>query len=208
MKNKSKLAIWGGLIIFLTVIILYFDSEIVEAVSLIRTNFLNNFFMGLNFISSKIIIFFFLTSLFLWKAHKRKWILPLWLTLGLSAIISFILKITIQRPRPFQTGIVSVLDILRESSYVIWNFSFPSFHAMFAFCAVPILSKEFPKLKYFWIVFASLIAFSRIYFGLHFLSDVLIGGFMGYVLGIIIIGKEKKNKFWEKIYKKILKINK
>lgn len=208
MKSETKWIFIGGFVIFFSAIILYFDTKIVQGISLIRTNFLNNFFRVLTFFSSKVIIFLFLTSLFLWKAHKRKWILPLWFTLGLSAIISFILKITIQRPRPFQLGIVSVLEVLRKNNYILWNFSFPSFHAMFAFCAVPILSKEFPRFKYVWIIFASLIAFSRLYFGLHFLSDILIGSFIGYALGMIIIEKEKKNKFWEKIYKKILKINK
>ncbi|MCK5043513.1 phosphatase PAP2 family protein [Candidatus Pacearchaeota archaeon] len=208
MKSKAKLAILGGLIIFFTTISLYFDSEIVKAVSFIRTDFLNNFFMGLTFISSEIIIFFFLTSLFLWKEHKRKWILPLWFTLGLSAVISFVLKILVQRPRPFQQGIVSVLDVLRKNVHLIWNFSFPSFHAMLAFCAVPILSKEFPKLKYVWVAFASLVAFSRIYFGLHFLSDVIIGSAIGCFIGMAIIKIEKKNKFWEKIYNKIFKIKK
>ena len=103
--------------------------------------------MGMTFISSEIIIFFFLTSLFLWQERKRKWILPLWLSLGLSALISFLLKIAVQRPRPFQTGIVSVLPVLEKSSHLIWNFSFPSFQTMLGFCAVPILSKEFPKFK-------------------------------------------------------------
>ncbi len=202
---KKKRIYIGILFVFLIFISLYFDSEIVKGISLIRNSFFNEFFLGLTFISSSIIIFFFLTSLFLWKEHKRKWILPLWFTLGISVLVSFLLKFFIKRPRPFQTGIVSVLPVLEKASYLIWNFSFPSFHAMLVFCALPILSKEFPKFKYIWIFFASLIAFSRIYFGLHFLSDVLVGGLIGYLLGIIIIKVEKKNKFWEKIYKKIFR---
>jgi len=202
---KKKRIYIGILFVFLIFISLYFDSEIVKGISLIRNSFFNEFFLGLTFISSSIIIFFFLTSLFLWKEHKRKWILPLWFTLGISVLVSFLLKFFIKRPRPFQIGIVSVLPVLEKASYLIWNFSFPSFHAMLVFCALPILSKEFPKFKYIWIFFASLIAFSRIYFGLHFLSDVLVGGLIGYLLGIIIIKVEKKNKFWEKIYKKIFR---
>lgn len=187
------------------IISLYFDSEIVKGFSLIRNGFLNDFFMGIIFVGSEIIIFFFLTSLFLWQEHKRKWILPLWLSLGLSALISFLLKIAVQRPRPFQIGIVSVLPILEKSSHLIWNFSFPSFQTMLGFCAVPILSKEFPKLKHVWIVFASLIAFSRIYFGLHFLSDVIAGGLIGYSVGWLIIKTEKDSKFGEKIYKRVFR---
>ncbi len=202
---KKKIIYVGIGIIFFIFLSLYFDFKIVEGISLIRNNFLNDFFLGLTFASSSIIIFFFLTSLFLWKDHKRKWILPLWFTLGLSAVVSFLLKFFVQRPRPFQEGIVFMLPILEKANHLIWNFSFPSFHAMLVFCSIPILSKEFPKFKYIWIFFAGLVAFSRIYFGLHFLSDVIIGGTIGYLLGIIIIKVEKKNKFWENIYKKIFR---
>ena len=199
MKKRNFLI---AVIVILAIIIsFYFDSKIVEGVSLIRNNFLNDFFMGITFVSSEVIIFFFLTSLFLWREHKRRWILPLWLTLGLSVIFGFLLKIAVQRLRPFQTGIVSILPVLENSNYLVWNFSFPSFQAMLAFCAVPILAKEFPKFKYVWIIFAGLVAFSRIYFGLHFLSDVIAGGIIGYLLGVFIVKLEKEKKFGERIMK-------
>jgi len=201
MKNKKIIMI--GIVALAALVSLYFDSEIVRGFSFIRNNILNDFFLGITFVSSAIIIFFFLTSLFLWKEHKRKWILPLWFTLALSAVGSFLLKIIVQRPRPFQLGIVSVLPVLEKTSHSIWNFSLPSFQAMLVFCAIPILAKEFPKFKYVWIVFAGLIAFSRVYFGLHFLSDIIFGGLIGYLLGVFVISLEKENKFWEKTYKKI-----
>jgi len=203
--KKNKIIILSVSFLFLIILSLYFDSEIVNIISLIRNNFLNDFFLGITSISSTIIIFFFLTSLFLWREHKRKWILPLWFTLGLSVLVSFVLKITMQRPRPFQLGIVSILPILEKASHNIWNFSFPSFHSMLIFCALPILSKQFKKFKYFWIVFAGLVAFSRVYFGLHFLSDAIVGGVIGFLLGIVVIKIEKQNNFFEKIYKKVFR---
>ena len=129
--------------------------------------------------------------------------MPLWLTLFLSVGISFIFKLGVHRLRPFQQGIVPILPFLEKGSHLIWNFSFPSFQSMLAFCAIPILAKEFPKFKYVWIVFAGLVAFSRVYFGLHFMSDVLTGGLIGLILGWIVINLEDKYKFGEKIYKKI-----
>jgi len=203
MKNKKIMIFF--LIAILIFISFYFDNLIIEKVSLIRNNFLNDFFMGITFVSSEIIIFFFLTSLFLWKEHKRKWIFPLWFTLFLSVIVSFLLKIIVSRPRPYQLGIVSSLSILEKVNHLIWNFSFPSFQAMLVFCAIPILSKEFSKLKYIWIGFAFLVAFSRMYFGLHFASDVLIGGLIGYFIGIFVIKLEKNYKFGEKVWKNIFK---
>lgn len=203
IKKRNLIIICIG--ILSVIVSLYFDSIIVKGFSLIRNVILDDFFLGITFVSSGIILFFVLTTLFLWREHKRRWIIPLWATLGFSVVISFLLKVLIQRQRPFQLGIVNTISILQKSSHLIWNFSFPSFHAMFAFCAVPILSKEFPKFRYIWIIFASLIAISRVYFGLHFLSDILAGGIIGYLTGVLFMKLETENKFGEKIYKKIFK---
>ena len=205
-KIKKKEVIIFSLVILAIFASLYFDIQIVKGVSVIRNNTLDDFFIGITFVSSGIIIFFVLTSLFLWKENKRRWILPLWTSLALSVIVGLLLKITVQRLRPYQLdilGIVSVLPVLQEVVHSTWNFSFPSFQAMLAFCAIPILAKEFPKLKYVWIAFAVLIAFSRIYFGVHFLSDVIAGGLIGYILGMIMVKTETECKFGEKISDKV-----
>jgi len=203
MKRKSIIILF--IFLLLIIVSFYFDSLIIKDISFMRTNLLDNFFLGITLLSPEIIIFFFLTSLFLWQERKRKWILPLWFILGISSLISLFLKIAIKRSRPFQTGIVSLLPALQNKSYLLWNFSFPSFQAMLVFSAIPILSKEFPKFKYVWIILAGLVAFSRVYFGVHYLSDVLVGGLIGYLIGIFVIKQEKENKFWERIYEKISK---
>ena len=201
IKNKN-LAVLFIVLGFAVILSFVFDNLIVQNISKIRNVFLDEVFSGITFISSEIIIFFFLTSLFLWQEHKRKWILPLWLTLGASAIISFLLKISIQRLRPFQQNLVSIHEMLASKSYEIWNFSFPSFQAMLVFCALPIISKEFPKIKWVWIIFAFLVAFSRVYFGLHFLSDVIVGGILGYLIGALVIKLENKKKFINRIFRR------
>ncbi len=205
MKKRGKITAF--IFVLLTILIsLYFDSYIIKAISFIRTDVLNDLFLGITFSVFGITVFFILTSLFLWRDKKENWILPLWVSLAVSGLVNYLLKIIVQRQRPFHLGIVSTLPTLAKNSYLGWNSSFPSFQAMLAFCALPILSKNFPKLKYIWIILAALIAFSRAYFGLHFLSDVISGALIGYLIGWIIVRTEKKNKFWSKINKKIKKL--
>lgn len=200
---KRKAVFIGIFVIFL--VALYFDFDIVKFVSLVRINFLNDFFLGFAFISSELIIFGFLTILFLLRKNTRKDIFPLWTAILFSGLVSFLLKISVQRARPFQAGLISLLPTMEEVSHSFWNFSFPSSHAMIAFCTIPFLSKEFPKFKYVWIGFASLIALSRIYLGVHFLSDVIAGSVIGYLIGFGILKFEKENKFFEKIWNRIFK---
>jgi len=203
--GKNKRIIFIMIAIAFIFVSLYFDNVLIRYISLLRTGILDSFFLAITFVSSEIIIFFILTSLFLWNEKKRKWIFPLWISLGISAVVAFILKITVQRARPFQLGLVSLIPSLQEASFSTWNFSFPSFQSMLPFCAIPILSEQFPKLKKFWIAFAVLVAFSRVYFGLHFISDVIAGGLIGYLIGIIVVREEKENNFGQKVYNKIFK---
>ena len=74
---------------------------------------------------------------------------------------------------------------------------------MFVFSALPVLSKEFKKLKYAWLVFACLVAFSRVYFGLHYLSDVLGGAIIGYLIGWGIVIIEEEKGWGKKLMKKL-----
>ena len=204
MNLRNKRVVWiAGMIIAAFIVALYFDSPIIRGVSYLKDGLLDEIFLGLTFISSTIIIFFLLTSLFLWSENKRKWILPLWFTLLLSSIVGFILKVSIQRLRPFQLGLINLQEFLMKNSYTALEFSIPSNHALLAFCALPILSKEFPKLKYVWLALACLIGFSRIYFGFHFLSDVIAGATIGYLIGFAVVKAEKEGRFWEKVYWRI-----
>jgi len=204
MKKEGKIIVFIALILIIT-LSFFLDKELIQAISLLRNNIFDSFFLGITFASSEIIIFFVLTAFFLWAEHKREWIFPLWACLGASAVISLILKITVQRLRPFQLGFISLIPQLQEASYAIWNFSFPSFQSMLVFSAIPILSKQFPRLKNVWVIFAVLVAFSRLYFGVHFVSDVIIGAVIGYLIGVLVVRLEKDNHWGKDIYKKIFR---
>lgn len=202
MKRDAKIIILI-VAVLATIVSFCIDSQLVQAVSGIRNSILDYFFLGITLAKVEILMFFILTAFFLWNENKKEWIFPLMTCLASSAAVSFLLKIIIQRARPFQLGLVSLIPKLQDASFGLWNFSFPSFQSMLVFSAIPILGKEFPKLKKLWIALAILVAFSRVYFGLHFASDVIIGGIIGYGIGSLAIKTEKENHWGKKIYKKI-----
>jgi undecaprenyl-diphosphatase len=124
-------------------------------------------------------------------ARKKdlKSVRPMSLALISTLVISSVIKLLIMRERPF--GITEVIPFINLIDY-----SFPSNHAAVVFAAVPFINKELKKYKYFWIVFAVLIALSRVYLNLHYLSDVIFGGLLGYLVGIIAMKIfERKNKY-------------
>jgi undecaprenyl-diphosphatase len=116
----------------------------------------------------------------LWFQRHSKLAVAL-LCSGLGAgVFTSILKVIIARNRPELTN-----RLVTETS-----FSFPSGHATTAFVAFPILaimvyySSRFPKaVQYFLIALLSLfpfvVAFSRLYLGVHYLTDVVAGAVVG-----------------------------
>ncbi len=109
---------------------------------------------------------------------NRRPILAYLLTLSISGILGWLIKFLIQRPRPFET--------LNIPSNITTNLSsFPSGHTLMFFSIIPVMSKNFPKIKgLFWTI-AILVGVSRIYLGVHYFSDVLAGAIIGYAIGWI-----------------------
>ena len=201
---KARYVIGLLLVILLSIVVFSFDDKIIKFIEGLRVSYLDYFFLSLVFASNAVIIFFFLTSLFLWKSHKRRWVFPLWITSFLVLGVSFILKILVKRTRPFENGVVSVLAVafnFMKDNFNTWNFGFPSFQAMLVFSTLPILNKEFKKFKYVWLIFACLVAFSRAYFGLHYLSDVLAGAIIGFLIGQTMVIIEDKYEIGLRIMK-------
>lgn len=154
-------------VLFATVIALISvlgDTKIIEIVAMLRTPFFTTFF---SFFRVEVIIgLVLLISLFLWTRKQN--ILPLWMSCGVSSAVIYLLKIIIARQRPLGEHLVAVSTAG----------SFPSGHAGFVFAALPFLDSPL------WLVFSLATAFSRVYLGVHYLSDVIFGGIIGYLIGL------------------------
>jgi undecaprenyl-diphosphatase len=65
--------------------------------------------------------------------------------------------------------------------------SFPSGHSATSFACATVLAHYAPRLRVPFFTLATLIAFSRIYNGMHYPTDVLAGAVLGVAIGVGLI---------------------
>jgi undecaprenyl-diphosphatase len=95
-----------------------------------------------------------------------------------------ILKTKTIRPRPYQ-----VHQVIHLGERPLDHFSFPSGHTLHAVMATILLGYIVPPLLVLMVPFTVLVAGSRMVLGLHYPSDVMVGGCIGAaVAGLIIVG--------------------
>jgi undecaprenyl-diphosphatase len=96
--------------------------------------------------------------------------------------ICFGLKNVTDRTRPF------VAHPQIEPLYVVHSSSFPAGHAATAFAGATLLSYVAPRAAPGFVVLATLIAYSRVYVGVHYPGDVVVGALVGVAIGVVAIG--------------------
>jgi len=112
---------------------------------------------------------------------------------GASALeISYLAKVIFQTPRPYAAAIVATIPLTQASGY-----SMPSLHTAFCFSLWPFLPRIFPnkKLQILGKVIIITIALSRLYLGVHYLSDLVAGGIIGYAVARFWIYLQEQHKF-------------
>ena len=94
-----------------------------------------------------------------------------------------IIKPYFQRLRPSH----DILDQIRLLVPKGGRYGFVSSHAANMYVSATILGYFYSKQKRLFFTIASLVAFSRVYVGVHYPADIVFGGFLGYGLGWIAI---------------------
>ncbi|MBR7082005.1 MAG: phosphatase PAP2 family protein [Oscillospiraceae bacterium] len=111
--------------------------------------------------------------IFIKKDGKTGLLLLAGLAVG-YVINDVVLKNLVARPRPFLDMPELTALVSPPSSY-----SFPSGHAASGFLSAYILAKSGGKRRGLFYLFAVVIALSRPYVGVHYVSDVLAGALLG-----------------------------
>ncbi len=103
------------------------------------------------------------------------------LSLFLTSIVVYLVKIFVALPRPF-VALAQVTPLIDASPYQ----SFPSGHAALTMAAAIAVLPYHKHLGHLLIAFSLVIALSRLYVGVHYPFDVGVGLLIGYLVPKII----------------------
>ncbi|MCX6990670.1 MAG: phosphatase PAP2 family protein [Chlamydiae bacterium] len=160
----------------------------------LRCPFLDNFFIGWNYVDS--FAFAIILIPIVWQLLGRQKGIKIFYILILSRVINHSLKEYFGLPRPCQVD--PSVGILCFSSY-----GFPSGAAQTAILLAGITFIEYKRALYriFAVIFALFLCFSRIYLGVHYFSDIL-GGLLSGSIVLLVYWKlfPLMEKHWKKAF--------
>ena len=109
------------------------------------------------------------------------------LIFGLNAGAYTGLKHLFFRPRPFIQQSVILRVSTATTSALKKNGSFPSGHACNAFMIAVFFASRIRQRRYVFYVVAAIIALSRVYLGVHYPSDVIMGSLLGFTITSLML---------------------
>lgn len=112
-----------------------------------------------------------------------------------DGLVGKVIKPIFQRPRPPVAGV----DVIMRAPHY-GGFSFPSNHAANMFCLFAFVSFFFPRMRWPLFFIAFLTAYSRVYVGVHYPTDVLAGACIGIIFGGIFARLFRP--IWENLLKR------
>jgi undecaprenyl-diphosphatase len=108
----------------------------------------------------------------------------LWLAVAVAfLVVDDVVKPLADRARPFEVlPEIRLIDVRPDTR------SFPSGHAAMAFAGALAGARMLPPAGWILWPLAGVIAFSRIYLGVHWPSDVVFGALLGFALAWFVLG--------------------
>jgi len=149
------------------------NNDYITNFFLIITNYTIGTFFGVAFVE---IIFF----------SQKRFQIALIFILSVVFLVLFntLIKLIVQRPRPF----ITLIKVRFLGDILPLEFSFPSGHSLIAFFIAYFVTKIFKLNKSLTLmiyILAIVVAFSRIYLGAHYLIDIIAGSILGTLGGVL-----------------------
>lgn len=152
------------------------ELEIIRTLLSYRVELFNPFFVFLNNLDSG--VFYWLVGLFCFTCIKPRLGIRCFLVMGLIVATNYFFKHLFLQPRPV------ILDPSLGLIKVYSPYGLPSGGAQGAVTLATFFIHYYKEhwVKICAISYAVLICISRIYLGMHFISDVLLGAFLGFII--------------------------
>ena len=120
-----------------------------------------------------------LCSLLYFFGRRREAILIL-IALMVGDLITLFFKVVVPRPRPFM--LLPVIQLEDTSGP-----GFPSGHSVTSFALATVISRRLPSYRFYGYGLAIIVAVGRVYLGVHFPFDVVVGSILGWCSGFFIV---------------------
>lgn len=137
--------------------------------------------LTLSGVYSSTVIIWLLISIWLFVREEKKdhwFFLPVIMASSLSLLITdVILKNFFARDRP--------------PGALLFDYSFPSGHATFAWALAVVLASKEPRARWLFYGLAFFISLSRVYLGVHYPYDVVAGTLVGLAIGYFSLWGER-----------------
>jgi undecaprenyl-diphosphatase len=158
--------------------VMVLDLSLMQWVNLRCTNWVFDLTLPwITYCGSKTMGFLFALILFVATKSGRSTLLYM-VSFGINAVIFGALKYGIKRGRPFAIHDVILRISPEEASRL--DPSFPSAHSAIAFMIATTLSHRYGRYRFLWYSIAGVVGLSRVYLGVHYPVDVIVGAAIGY----------------------------
>ncbi|USN99562.1 MAG: phosphatase PAP2 family protein [Phycisphaeraceae bacterium] len=210
--SRRRALIWAGLLAAAGLACIPFDGPISQAAANLRDHVVGGDIKreleSLQQYGQGAITLLVAWAIWLGDPGKRRRLLDWLLAVALAAVVTMPMKMLIGRPRPkfddpgyflgpfgayplgHDVGVRHAWEFWAGISSDLW--SMPSSHTVYAVVMSVFLASVYPRLRPLAVLMAVVVGVSRVLFGAHYPSDVLVGAALGLAVAAPVMGRYRR----------------
>ena len=175
-----------------------FERDIIVALQSIASDGLTNFFKAISLLGSW---YGFIVVFLIFLFFSRRFAFYFASTFLGGVAFNYVLKIIIDRPRPYETysSIIAFSDAMGQSMPSNHSFCVVVIAFFVCFFLLKMLDHKWAKVLCIFIMslIVVMVGISRMYLGVHYLSDVVAGYILGVLFSLASLNIYNKTQRWK-----------